>query len=74
MSVLLPTVLGLFLYFPEDKSEYFPAVISFIIFMIACAFTMRWIIKKSQKEALKTKELEEEVTRRNQHLKKNSMH
>lgn len=74
MNVLLPTVLGLFLYFPEDKSEYFPAAISFIIFMIGCVFTMRLIIKKSQKEALKTKELEEEVTRRNQHLKKNSMH
>ncbi|MBA9026935.1 MULTISPECIES: hypothetical protein [Bacillaceae] len=74
MNVLLPTVLGLFLYFPEDKSEYFPAAISFTIFMIACVFTMRWIIKKSRKEELKTKNLEEEVTRRNQHLKKNSLH
>ena len=33
-----PFVLSLFLYFPEDKSEYGPAAITFIIFMIgACA-------------------------------------
>ncbi|MFJ7728214.1 hypothetical protein ACIQXV_18955 [Neobacillus sp. NPDC097160] len=56
-----PSVLALFLYFPEDKSEYIPAVISLTIFMIAAFFTMRFIIKISKREALKAKELEEQI-------------
>lgn len=56
------SVLGmLYLYFPEDKTEYIPAAISFGIFMIACAFTFRWIVKHSKREELKTKELEERL-------------
>ena len=39
-----------FLYFPEDKSEYIPAIIVLIIFMIMAAFAMVWIYKKSKKE------------------------
>jgi hypothetical protein len=54
-------VLSLFLYFPEDKSEYLPAGITFLIFFIGAIITMRLIIKISQKEALKTKELEEKL-------------
>ena len=56
-----PSVLSLFLYFPEDKSEYIPAVISLTIFMIAAFFTMRFIIKVSRREAEKTKALEEQI-------------
>ncbi|MEH7353264.1 hypothetical protein V7150_06735 [Neobacillus drentensis] len=56
-----PSVLTLFLYFPEDKSEYIPAVISLTIFMIAAFFTMRFIIKISKREAQKAKELEEQI-------------
>ncbi|PLT34029.1 hypothetical protein [Bacillus sp. V5-8f] len=65
MDFLYNGILGLFLYFPEDKSEYIPAAITSVIFLIAAIFTMRFIIRYSRKEALKTKELEEEVTRRN---------
>lgn len=55
------TVLALFLYFPEDKTEYIPAAISFSIFLVACILTMRFIIKKSKQEEEKTKELEERM-------------
>ena len=57
--------LGLFLYFPEDKSEYIPAGITCFIFLVAAVFTMRFIIRYSKKEEQRTKELEEEVTKRN---------
>jgi phosphotransferase system glucose/maltose/N-acetylglucosamine-specific IIC component len=54
-------ILSLFLYFPEDKSEYFPAVITMLVFLIVAVFTMRWIIKYSKKEAENTKALEEKI-------------
>lgn len=63
-------VLALFLYFPEDKSEYIPASISFLVFLIAAIWTMRFIIKVSKKEEAKTKELEEKVN--NQSITKGS--
>ncbi|MDQ0219622.1 hypothetical protein ELQ35_19015 [Peribacillus cavernae] len=66
MDFLYNTVFALFLYFPEDKSEYIPAAITSVIFIIGAVLTMRFIIAYSHKEALKTKELEEEITRRNQ--------
>lgn len=61
----------LFLYFPEDKSEYIPAAISFIIFSIACVLTFRWIVKKSKKQEEQVKELEERVLRERQLEKEN---
>lgn len=39
-----------FLYFPEDKTEYIPAIITLVIFMILAAFAMYWFIKRSKKE------------------------
>lgn len=54
-------ILSLFLYFPEDKSEYFPAAISFAIFLIGAIITMRLIVKISRKEAAKAKELEDKI-------------
>lgn len=54
-------ILSLFLYFPEDKSEYIPAAISFTIFLILCIFTMRFIVKISRKEEAKAKELEDQI-------------
>jgi flagellar basal body-associated protein FliL len=39
-----------FLYFPEDKTEYIPAIITLVIFMVLAAFTMYWFIKRSKKE------------------------
>ncbi|MBY0145834.1 hypothetical protein [Neobacillus niacini] len=60
-----PFVLSLFLYFPEDKSEYGPAAITFTIFVIGALLTMRLIIKVSKREAKKAKELEEKLLSQN---------
>ncbi len=45
-----------FLYFPEDKSEYIPAVISLLIFMAGAVLTMYLIIRASRKEEKKSDE------------------
>ncbi|GKV70007.1 hypothetical protein NCCP2716_25050 [Sporosarcina sp. NCCP-2716] len=58
VSILMP-----FLYFPEDKSEYIPAAISFTIFMILFVLTFMWIRRHSKKQELETKELEERILR-----------
>jgi len=58
-------VLALFLYFPEDKTEYIPASISFLIFFIAAVLTFRLIKKVSKREEAKTKDLEEKINRQN---------
>lgn len=68
MDFLDHALLGLFLYFPEDKSEYIPAGITCFIFLVAAVFTMRAIIRYSKKEEMKTKKFEDEVTKRNQRL------
>jgi hypothetical protein len=68
-----PFVLSLFLYFPEDKSEYGPAAITFTIFLIGALLTMRYIIKISKREAMKAKELEEKIMSQ-QHSQGNSEH
>lgn len=54
-------VISLFLYFPEDKSEYIPAAISFFIFFIGAIITMRIIITISKRQEAKAKELEEKL-------------
>ncbi|MGN1400220.1 MAG: hypothetical protein ACI4XL_01820 [Bacillus sp. (in: firmicutes)] len=59
-----PSIIGLFLYFPEDKTEYIPAAMTFIVFMIAAILTMRWIIRHSRKEEEKTKAFEEEIMKK----------
>lgn len=59
MSVLLMP----FLYFPEDKSEYIPAAISFAVFMVMLAFTFNWIRRHSKKQEEETRELEERILR-----------
>lgn len=69
MDFLNHALLGLFLYFPEDKTEYISAGITCFIFLVAAVFTMRAIIRFSKKEELKTKQFEDEVTRRNQRIK-----
>ncbi|GGG24699.1 hypothetical protein GCM10007425_19100 [Lysinibacillus alkalisoli] len=55
------TILMPFLYFPEDKSEYIPAAISFTIFMIILFFVFRWVLKISRKQAAEAKKIEERV-------------
>jgi hypothetical protein len=58
------TIIYLFLYFPEDKSEYIPAAITCTIFLIAAIFTMRWIIKLSKREQEKAEEFEKKLTKK----------
>ncbi|WHX99818.1 hypothetical protein [Neobacillus sp. DY30] len=71
--MIQPFILSLFLYFPEDKSEYGPAAVTFLIFMIGAFLTMRFIIKISKREAMKAKELEEKLMSQ-QHSQGNSEH
>ncbi|WP_197028390.1 hypothetical protein [Bacillus sp. EB01] len=59
-------VLSLFLYFPEDKTEYIPAAISFFFFFLACVATFWLILRISKKEASKAKELEEKLLKQEQ--------
>ena len=57
-------IFGLFLYFPEDKTEYIPAAISFMALFIAAVLTMRLIIKISKRQEEKAKQLEEQLKKR----------
>jgi len=65
-------VISLFLYFPEDKSEYIPAAISSFIFLVGAILTMRLILKVSKKEAEKAKEYEQAIMKHNDEHKENS--
>lgn len=51
----------LYLYFPEDKTEYIPVVLEFIMVFILCVLLFRWFKKKSAKDAAKAKEIEDRV-------------
>lgn len=62
-----------FLYFPEDKSEYIPAAISFVIFMTLMLFVFRWVLKNSKRQEQETKELEERILKERQQ-KRNQEH
>lgn len=50
-----------FLYFPEDKTEYIPAAISFAVFMVLMIFAFRWIRKNSKKQEAEAKVLEDQI-------------
>lgn len=39
-----------FLYFPKDKTEYIPAFIVLVVFMIGAVATMYLVYKKSKKD------------------------
>lgn len=63
----------LYLYFPEDKTEYIPVVIEFLVLMVICVFVFRWLKKKSVKDAEKAREIEEKVMqKRKEELDKQS--
>ncbi|RFU70163.1 hypothetical protein D0469_08250 [Peribacillus saganii] len=66
MTFINSFVVALFLYFPEDKSEYLPAFITSLIFLVGAVLTTIFIIRYSKKEALKTKKLEEEILKNNE--------
>lgn len=63
MAVLY--IVGFMLYFPEDKREYIPAVITFLIFLVAAVLTTRLIIKISRYQEEAAKRLEEQVIENN---------
>lgn len=46
-----------FLYFPEDKSEYIPGIISVVIIFILSVLIVRLLVKASRKQV---KQLEEQ--------------
>lgn len=52
---------GDFLYFPEDKSTYIPAVIELFIIILLCVAVFMIVRKVSKKQEMKTKALEEKV-------------
>ncbi len=45
-----------FLYFPEDKTEYIPAVLSLSVFIALAVLTMYLIIRVSKKQEERTEE------------------
>ncbi|KXG09668.1 hypothetical protein PNH38_15880 [Anoxybacillus rupiensis] len=63
--MMIPYILNLFLYFPEDKREYIPAAITCTLFLIAALLTMRLIIKISKYQEEKAKQFEEQLRREN---------
>lgn len=54
-------VLNLFLYFPEDKREYIPAVIELVIILVLCVIVFFAIRRSAARQSLKAKELEKKV-------------
>lgn len=52
-----------FLYFPKDKSEYIPAFITLVIFMIGAVAAMYLIYKKSKKDE---RDFDEEIKKYNE--------
>ncbi|KIL43646.1 hypothetical protein [Jeotgalibacillus campisalis] len=62
-------LLQLFLYFPEDKSEYIPATFWMLLFLVLTVLTFRWIVRVSKRQEEKTKEFEEEINRERQQQK-----
>lgn len=64
-------LLFLYLYFPEDKSEYIPVVLQLIAVLILAVFVIRWLLKKSAQEAAQAKELEERLKAEKKHDQSN---
>ncbi|MGP1908587.1 hypothetical protein ACTSEZ_10455 [Metabacillus sp. JX24] len=58
IKLLNAFIMGLFLYFPEDKSEYLPAGITMFIFFLLAIAAFMLIKKVSRKEELKAEEFE----------------
>lgn len=65
MSQPLQFIIGLFLYFPEDKREYIPAGLTMAVFTLFAVLTMRFIILYNRKQVQKAKEFEEKLKKQN---------
>jgi len=55
-----------FLYFPEDKTQYIPAGLWLLAVIIICILFFRWLKRYSQREQLKTKDLEDRIMKERQ--------
>lgn len=53
-----------FLYFPEDKTEYIPALIMLLLFVLLAFIVYKLIKKYSRNEEEKMKDFEEKVLER----------
>ncbi|PKR78122.1 hypothetical protein CEY16_09410 [Halalkalibacillus sediminis] len=61
-----------FLYFPEDKTEYLPAILMLILFTVIAFIAMRFIIKASNNEKKKFEEQFPGAKREEQQIDKSS--
>ena len=56
-----------FLYFPDDKTEYIPALIMLLLFILLAFIVYKLIKKYSRNEEEKMREFEEKVLERLEH-------
>ncbi|CAD2073270.1 hypothetical protein [Phocicoccus pinnipedialis] len=56
-----------FLYFPDDKTEYIPGLISIVICIIVAYIVFRLVKKYSKKQEEKAKAFEQEVYEKMKH-------
>ena len=56
-----------FLYFPDDKTEYIPALIMLLLFILLAFIVYKLIRKYSRNEEEKMREFEEKVLERLEH-------
>lgn len=56
-----------FLYFPDDKTEYIPALIMLLIFMLLAFIVYKLVKKYSRNEEEKMREFEQKVLERLEH-------
>lgn len=56
----------MFLYFPEDKTEYVPAVLEFLVFFVLCIIVFTVFVRISRKQEQRTKALEEQILQQRQ--------
>ncbi|CAD2078792.1 hypothetical protein JEOCOQ751_01288 [Jeotgalicoccus coquinae] len=56
-----------FLYFPEDKTEYIPAIIMLLLFILLAFIVYKLIKKYSRNEEEKMRDFEEKVLERLEH-------
>lgn len=64
-------LLFLYLYFPEDKTEYIPVVLQLIAVLILAAFVIRYLLKRSAIEAEEARQLEERLKAQEKHDQEN---
>lgn len=50
-----------YLYFPDNRLEYIPATISFVLVIIIALFAIKFLKKHSEKELLKAMEIENKI-------------